>query len=556
MIEELENAGNAFRAALDQYLSVCLKIGELSLRPGVLRNTPQRHLDAIHSEIAYFSSYESKLRQVEAAARRIRNHLPEAVPIASLPNEILIHIFQLVAKPCNLIVPHYGDSESDKSINPSGNSKQRHEKACSQSLEKFPTYLDNLTHVCSDWRKTAISCPSLWTHIDIIAHESFHLKLLARARTYVARAAQLPLELHFADVIPFNFNGLLLRIFLSSTYHRVESLNIAVVHNCRKFYDCIFDELFSPRASRPNIFTKLTTHFPMANDRFNEFDVWPGSTNSFHFTTLHLRGLFPPWDSGAYSNLIDLRLTASRDERWAGISESQLRGILVASPRLRIFHFALKLTDWQPDDESVLPVRLDDLEILSINTYRAECRTVVKLGHVLRLISPGSKPLQLAISHDFYTYGPTNVDIYEDDFSTEELARFFQRSNITDFCSKYQWPYMDRLLGYATNLQNLTLTSYIIGLTSGSSVPAPSATTSPLNSFTLHRCVLSLAALEVLLQQRPTNLLILSKCKWIINDTFLDWDPIGEISELLQRYPVTKATFKSLSTSADWALID
>ncbi|KAL5632230.1 hypothetical protein ACGC1H_000283 [Rhizoctonia solani] len=214
---------------------------------------------------------------------------------------------------------------------------------------------------------------------------------------------------------------------------------MAAIHRREPFHDFIFAKLFSSHASQ-SICTKLTTSFAKAHYSADDFiDCFDITGNAFHFTALRLCGLFPGWNSKIYSNLVDLRLlTAPRDERWTQISEQELRSLLEASPRLRIFHFSLIITDRQPDDKPLNPVRLDDLEALGISTDRDPLDTILQPGHVLRLLAPGSKSLQLSIRHDFHDdpYDSDADDIYMhmDDFSLDELVKFLQRSSLPVLC--------------------------------------------------------------------------------------------------------------------------
>ncbi|KDN38549.1 hypothetical protein RSAG8_09438, partial [Rhizoctonia solani AG-8 WAC10335] len=482
------------------------------------------------------------------------------MPITSLPSEILAHIFHLVAKPCDLIVVPKREPVSWNSTSSEGSSADSERRLKKiWHLKNFPTHLDNLTHVCSHWRQIAIATPSLWTHIDILPHESLHRGLLARAETYVTRATQLPIKLHVADTIRFGYSDASFGQFLSSVSSRVESLDVAVIYGRRSFHDFIFAKLFSPHTTRSKNFTKLTTNFAMVVDRINEFITpFDVTDDAFHFTTLHLGGLFPCWDSKVYYNLVDLRLqTAPHYEHWTRIREQELRIILEASPRLQIFHFALLITNRQRDDESVIPVRLNDLAVLSIFTDRDELDPILKPGHVLRLLAPGSKPLRLSLWHNFHVYDSNDDDIHLDDLSLNELAKFFQRSNLIKFCSKDECPQLDWLLSYASNLEDLTLDSCSPPLLPCSPVRSNNPITPRLHSLILQNCFLSLDQLEVILQQCPTGLLTLSKCNWTTGEIIFEaWNPVRRVSELLERYPVTKLIFQPSNPIWSWDFIE
>ncbi|KAB5589177.1 hypothetical protein CTheo_7375 [Ceratobasidium theobromae] len=127
-------------------------------------------------------------------------------------------------------------------------------------------------------------------------------------------------------------------------------------------------------------------------------------------SVLQLNGLCFLWTSKVYHNLVDLRLCFDLTHPPLTISESQLVEMMKSSPRLRIFHACLKITDPLPIDSPVLPARLDDLEVLHLKArWRDELTTVI------RWIEPGAKPLRLSI-----TSSPS-----------KQLDRFLACSNVT-----------------------------------------------------------------------------------------------------------------------------
>ncbi|KAH7335949.1 hypothetical protein B0J17DRAFT_719611 [Rhizoctonia solani] len=567
-MEDLEDAAKLLRVALDHYLDVCLKIHSLVARKGTLRNIPQKFLRHINTEMDRFPSYEHKLRQAGAAVCRVRNRLPRLAPVILLPPEILTRIFQFVASPCDILrTPDDEDSESETPESPSEVSDAgvsvEGPRSKALQLKNFPSHLDRVTHVCSSWRWIAIGTPSLWTHIDFIPNRSLHRKLLARAETYATRAARLSIELHVADDDPPTYNWVKLRQFLSSILHRIKLLDIVMIHRWCRFHTSILDELFPHPAPESTVLTKLTGSFPMADDELDEFIDWLDDANEslFRLTVLHLHGIFPLWDSTAYYNLVDLRLIAPCDARWTCISESQLQSMLAASPGLRIFYFALQIIDRKPDEESVTPVRLNDLQVLHISTNRGMEDTILRPGNVLRLLAPGSTPLRVSIWHRHCASTGENTRFYceYDEFSLDELVKFFQRSNITKFCAKDICPRLDKLLCHTSNLEDLVL-DYSVSIWKGMTpFQRDGPATFHLNSLILHDCTPNLEQLELLLQQYPTNLLVASNCNWseiTIND---ERDCVAQLHRLLMHYPNTRLVVNEGQLSdpiASWDLID
>ncbi|KAJ1300317.1 hypothetical protein OPQ81_005138 [Rhizoctonia solani] len=561
-MEELKNAGKRLRATLDHYFSVCSRMDDLSSREGVLRSVPQRLLHDINTEIAHFASYQPKIQQVETTVRRVRNRLFRITPMAALHPEILAHIFDLVAKPCDLRViaaedfdpesPTCSDQSEDRNADPRSGLERRRYRTW--QLDNFPTHLDHISRVCSYWRRVAINSPSLWTHIDLIPHKSLHRELLARAEMYIARAHQLPIELHAVDSNPLAYNRAILSQFLSLIRDRVKSLDIHVTHSWRQFHFLVLNGIFSDRTPYPTVLTQLTTSFPMADDDTDEFIDWFIDNNDGfrYLTVMHLHGLLPLWGSAAYHNLVDLRLTSPTDERWTHIPEENIRNILEASPGLHILYFSLQITGQPRDDESAIPVSLNNLEVLNISTYRCNEDPVLRPGDILRLLAPGFKPLRLSIWHS-----PKDGDFDDHGFSLEELIGFFKRSNVTKFSAKYACPQLDKLLCYAPNLEDLAFESCMFGWQGTNLFRRGSPVKSSLNSLVLYHCSPSLDQIELLLQEHPAEQLLLCRCDWdYIEDSSGVRSPVRQVSELLERYPTSKLIIQPSNPTVHWDMID
>lgn len=99
-------------------------------------------------------------------------------------------------------------------------------------------------------------------------------------------------------------------------------------------------------------------------------------------------GIYPHWTSQAYVGLFDLRLANSA----MTITESQLVNILTSSPRLRVLCFSPQITDPLPAGSQIVPLRLDNLEVLNLQLMAYEQRDIL-----LRWLAPGPNPLQLCL---------------------------------------------------------------------------------------------------------------------------------------------------------------
>ncbi|KDN38552.1 hypothetical protein RSAG8_09441, partial [Rhizoctonia solani AG-8 WAC10335] len=168
------------------------------------------------------------------------------------------------------------------------------------------------------------------------------------------------------------------------------------------------------------------------------------------------------------------------------------------------------------------------------------------------MLAPGSKPLRLSIYHNPHDDNPND---YES--SPEEVVKFFQRSNVAKFCAKYSCLRLDQYLCLASNLEDLALDSCVFGPQDDHLLQRGNPATSRLNSLILHHCSPSLEQLEMLLEQYPTNSLILSGCCWdYIEDSSEVRNPVRQVSDLLQRYPATGLIFQPSSPTENWDLID
>lgn len=111
----------------------------------------------------------------------------------------------------------------------------------------------------------------------------------------------------------------------------------------------------------------------------------------------------------------------SSDWSFSTPTEAQFINILSSSPRLRILHLGLDLDNRRSYNASIMPVRLDDLERLELIS-----RDFDQFAAFLRVIAPGTKPLQMSLSLKRCFGEPTSIFL-------NEAQEFFGRSNVTIF---------------------------------------------------------------------------------------------------------------------------
>ncbi|CAE6440197.1 unnamed protein product [Rhizoctonia solani] len=449
MIELLKSAGDLLRAALDNYSIVFSKIEDYHNQAKLPQGYPPELTNQIDIELAFLSSYESKIQEIKRSISRARNYSSSLAPVNTLPSEILIRVLQLlVAEPCGIVLfdPDYPEHHP-------------------------PRYLDRFVQVCSLWRTTALSTPLLWCHIDLTLYGLYRNGFISRAFTYADRAGDLPIELHvggksFNDVddIYNIYDRLSMLFFVVSD--RVETLKLDIPGVLEGLHHIIFRDLFSRRASN---LTKLVVHSRGSRNAFfcanyadaAEMDEGYGKCgldlsedileDGFApITVLHLRGIFPRWWSTAYHGLVDLRLLSTAS--LSRIRETDLLRILGSSPGLRILHFELEISHSTPATGRVVPVHLSVLQVIKIYprdpAHDAGC---LNPAHLLRLLAPGSKPLRLFLGG---YYQPTSG-------SDIELAKFFSRAKVARFCIQETFPPMRLLLRNAPHLEQVILDAFV-----------------------------------------------------------------------------------------------
>ncbi|CAE6441642.1 unnamed protein product, partial [Rhizoctonia solani] len=360
------------------------------------------------------------------------NHM--GTTIHSLPPEILIHILSLTILDQHCLI------------------QSNHNSPRVGLKLKDICGPDTLSRVCSLWRHIVRQFPSLWSHIDIALNHPLNPRLLARAKVLAARAGGAPLEIHVFDPdleheqkvrrfmlgqqgrsspsgprlepnkmsdfsfrlstpmrirsLDFNFmlrEGLHTCHMSALEYFLAKSTPGVLTHFSMQSHVGTLSSFIEP-ADDPQTFESVLLDIP--SQLFE--NIWLGTT------TLRLNGLCPHWGSKAYHGLVELRI----GKRVPTMTEAQLVNILRSSPGLRVLRITTAIEYLTPSDESIVPVRLDDLEDLEVNDH-AEMNLTAS-GEILRWIAPGAKPLQLIF----------------DGYPSKGAISFCARSNVTRFFGK------------------------------------------------------------------------------------------------------------------------
>ncbi|CAE6506170.1 unnamed protein product [Rhizoctonia solani] len=429
MIEELANASNRLRAALDHYVRICANVQEACLQGAIPQNITPEYIEQVERELGMIESYDVKMQLAKTAIKITHNYAFTITSINRLPTEILTRIFRI-----------------NRSIDPSS------------------VYYISL--VCSRWHTIALQTPSLWTRIDFHPHfcKSFYPSL-SRARTHVLRSGEMPLDIHVsaASGQP-NENyydgpmGTLCRLAAP----RMESLEI-------DFGGFNSDQLSNSTHSaisnlflycNPGLLTKISTfseHFGFLTSDPTGPVAWAMKlgVENFHLeailssvTVLHLTGLYPPWTSRAYHGLVELRLITSPTGP-DSIPERQLINILQSSPGLRIVHTSLQITHRMEENLSI-SVTIPELEVLQVDS---EGGWGENLGYLelVRFLTPGLRPLS-------FTMQCSDLQLIES--SKAHTKAFLERSNVTQFHAD-RVPYPFDLLSFMPHLKALIFSSCV-----------------------------------------------------------------------------------------------
>ncbi|QRW16886.1 pre-mRNA-processing-splicing factor 8 [Rhizoctonia solani] len=429
-ISELESASNALGAALDEYLDACFATPNpkiTSKTESVVCVPNSNSHEFIAQEYPRATFFEAQIQRAKAAIGEAINSSSVTAPMKVLPTEVLTRIFRLAigTEPCTL------------------------------NLWPVETqYLVLLTHVCAHWRRIIVGTPLFWTHIDATPHIYNSERLQDRSRIFLERAGSSPLELHISTPYPTDeyWEATGLNEFFIPLIPRIQSLDLdfasSVLSKC--FGTSCLPETLSQASLRTSICNHIGHLFiesaeagPGDNQLLLEApethlrNVWGG------IRVLRLASIFPSWTSIAYSGLVELSLGTYDSYNRVDISVYHLAQILSSSPELRVLDFGLCII---PSDNLPTAVSLPHLQTLIMRP-----KSKSDLEYVMRLLTPGSEPLHMAICSSLA--GP------DETYTTAEIARFFARSNVATLHFVGITSCLG-LLSLVNGLQTLTLTIY------------------------------------------------------------------------------------------------
>ncbi|KAB5590438.1 F-box-like domain containing protein [Ceratobasidium theobromae] len=437
MIKELEDAAQLLQSALERYTNTCLFIANTHNAPNEPYDIIRKSLASINNVFSLVASYKKKWNHAKAVINQTRNSL-SIVPINSLPDELIARIFRSVL-----------DTVARRDMNP-----------VIQCEGNLPTHAKDFLHICSRWRRIAVSSCVLWRRVNVVLSHPHFYKLLDRGAMSASFSGGLPLDIYivdrFGDPIDLEEDD------EEETYIdlRLRKLCCIVLPRARSFTLSLHtgplrNRSISPLLNHcianftPGTLTRLsiTTHQlecrePSRADRayilakselppvrgYNTV-IWRLDTTTSHIdellrpiTELHLDAAYFHWDSCAYHGLTELILTNQYERRndLKIISVSQLVQILRSSPRLGVLWFGMDLMEEEDDAQFPPPVELHELKALVLSSpFRS--REIV-----LQLISAGPKLQRMGIIQ-------ADSEMSSALPSEEGLVKFCTRSRIMQF---------------------------------------------------------------------------------------------------------------------------
>ncbi|KAG8744112.1 hypothetical protein FRC10_010793 [Ceratobasidium sp. 414] len=526
IVKELELAGDLLAVSVQRYLDASLMLKFISSNHSLRskKSTPVlQAIDAMDEQLVHLQSHRDKLCQAQAEVSLVRNYSPKLAPINMLPRETLSHIIRLVtvSQLQNLIVREKPTLGNPRLVD---------------TTEKLAAHPNTLSEVCKSWYGLITSTPALWSHIDLVVSGSRKEMFYTRASQFVKCAVGAPLFVRIHELRPAqpNENQQLAR-WLSPVAGQLYSLDFSRAYKTQEVAYSVLGCWF--KHGTPGTVKEITVWnttprgspfirpAPGLAPALWEFDISTQRLEEFFepITLLHLRYVFPNWDSQAYCGLAHLHL------RGGSITEAQLQAIFSKSPRLEKLYLGLQVTDMEPRGAPRTPIYLPRLEALSLDV-----RDVSQVWPILRLITPGSRPLKLA----FLLAGDKDGDFTE----IPEAHAFSRRSNITTLYlggpqdnNNFQSRRLSRTLRTFPHLRMLGLEAYHYFEELPLSEPASSGI-SPicpqLRELCLFDCELDLDIFKHLLRTHSVQVLRICCCRVFSGATELKM-PEEELQEAL-----------------------
>lgn len=330
--------------------------------------------------------------------------------INTLPQEILVFIFDIAS-----------------------HRKQTRKNLTLKTQTSISPTVFVLSGVCTDWRQILLARNSLWSRLDIVVSGATSDSDYLRAKLWAERSRGAPLHIEVWDYKShFAANGNALALaevsrlssFLVPLMPRVCELEIVIQIPSR----CLVDSILAcwikhgslGSAQTLKVWHRTSSHEALQlqapEDLPRDVQVTRDDFEVFFRSlfSLTLQNSFVPWGSAAYHGLVELRLERLHEATQV-VTQSQLAGVLAASPRLRSLMLIETRVARDDLESRFSPIRLGSLSVLSLESS--------EFSRDFRLVYP-----LLAVESDSLSMSITLDD--DVDFIAEARS-FLCRSNIT-----------------------------------------------------------------------------------------------------------------------------
>ncbi|QRV89165.1 F-box-like protein [Ceratobasidium sp. AG-Ba] len=394
-VQNWRDASDILAKALQNYLDASLALeSTVTHRYGSFSkwSTSDREslFDAILAEQAATESRRSKLDRAVNCLNKLHNCSAKIVPIRALPDEILARIFALASDRCTFFAS----------------------ELLSNDVRKCYRSLPLVTMICSDWRRVAITTPSLWNHIDVNVCTGGKQPRSADLWLDRARSAPLYLQLSF-EQRPMKVDDIELLDWLIPHLRSIVSLGL----QCSQFSSWLRTALQHwVKDGLAGSVKELSVYGPGAttgadpiqylDNAFDNLDAAQVDSFLSPIQALRLHHVLFRWASTAYQNLVHLELF--HIPREFSPTSQQLADILSASPNLCVLTLhAMSVLPPASNNTATAPVKLKSLKTLNVWGILNDPHS-----NLFPIIQPSSNELNVSIRSncpDRSTFNDFNV---------------------------------------------------------------------------------------------------------------------------------------------------
>ncbi|PPQ70401.1 hypothetical protein CVT24_013139 [Panaeolus cyanescens] len=341
---------------------------------------------------------DARIARLQAEIRAIQTLRNSYQPISRLPPELLCRVFV-----------HVRDTVSSF--------PRRHYYIANA----IPSWVRPITHICRQWRDTALSCPELWSRLEFDSYPPSWMEL------QLSRAKEAALSVSFASQ-PDKYEKPLLAALQNPA--RLQSLRILgatceivnkYVKNLRGAYLPLLQ-----RFQFNGISCKTHQHLSI--------DLFSGGTPLLQELDLHVNEALP-LNSPIFKNLTILKLKTLES---APMILDNLLNALDNSPTLHVLDVEFSFPDVPLSTSRSQAVILPNLETFHFSSSFANCVAILR-----NLRIPTKAQMDIVLTH--HAYGNPHIAPTDVPSDAESLLSTMQRAFLPDPLSSNQGPVQESL---------------------------------------------------------------------------------------------------------------